>query len=51
MECQDFDARHNSITQQTTGMDTLDFARQYLFDPLGISDIAWLSDLLCCPRS
>jgi CubicO group peptidase (beta-lactamase class C family) len=32
------------IIQQTTGMDTLDFARQYLFDPLGISDIAWLAD-------
>jgi CubicO group peptidase (beta-lactamase class C family) len=32
------------IIQQAAGMDTLDFARQYLFSPLGISDIAWPAD-------
>jgi CubicO group peptidase (beta-lactamase class C family) len=32
------------ILQQAAGMDTLDFARQYLFDSLGISDVAWLAD-------
>jgi hypothetical protein len=32
------------IIQQATGVDTLDFARRYLFDPLGISDVAWLAD-------
>jgi len=32
------------IIQQAAGMDTLDFAMQHLFDPLGISDVAWLAD-------
>ena len=32
------------IIEQAAGMDTLDFAVHYLFDPLGISDIAWLTD-------
>lgn len=34
----------SAIVQQTTGMTTLEFARQYLFDPLGINDLVWLTD-------
>jgi CubicO group peptidase (beta-lactamase class C family) len=29
------------IVQNTTKMKTLDFARKYLFDPLGIKDVEW----------
>ena len=29
------------ILEQVTGMDVLDFARQYLFDPIGIGDVRW----------
>ncbi|MHA2296864.1 MAG: serine hydrolase domain-containing protein [Candidatus Hodarchaeales archaeon] len=32
------------IIQQTTGYTTLDFAREYLFEPLGITDIIWKHD-------
>jgi CubicO group peptidase (beta-lactamase class C family) len=32
------------ILQQATGMTALDFARQYLFEPLGIRDVMWLTD-------
>jgi CubicO group peptidase (beta-lactamase class C family) len=32
------------ILQQATGMTALDFARQYLFEPLGIHDVMWLTD-------
>lgn len=32
------------ILQQATGMTTLDFARQYLFEPLGIHDVLWETD-------
>jgi CubicO group peptidase (beta-lactamase class C family) len=32
------------ILQQATGMTALDFARQYLFEPLGIHDAMWLTD-------
>jgi CubicO group peptidase (beta-lactamase class C family) len=32
------------IIQEAGGMSTLDFARRFLFDPLGISDVAWLAD-------
>lgn len=32
------------ILQQATGMTALDFARQYLFEPLGIGDAIWLTD-------
>ncbi len=32
------------ILQQATGMTTLDFARQYLFEPLGIHEVMWLTD-------
>lgn len=32
------------ILQQATGMPALDFARQYLFEPLGIRDAMWEQD-------
>lgn len=32
------------ILQQTAGMTALDFARQNLFEPLGIRDFIWLTD-------
>jgi len=32
------------ILQQATGMTTLDFARQYLFEPLGFGDVMWPQD-------
>ena len=31
----------SAIITKKTGMDTLSFARRYLFDPLGIKDIQW----------
>ncbi len=31
----------SDILTQTTGMDTLAFAKQYLFAPLGITDVSW----------
>jgi CubicO group peptidase (beta-lactamase class C family) len=31
----------SAILQETTGMDTLSYARENLFDPLGIEDIQW----------
>jgi CubicO group peptidase (beta-lactamase class C family) len=34
----------SAIIQDASGMDTLDFARKYLFDPLGISDVEWETD-------
>ncbi len=33
-----------AILQKTTQMTALDFARTYLFDPLGISDVGWKTD-------
>jgi len=33
-----------AIIQQTTGLNPRDFAEQYLFKPLGISDVAWMTD-------
>ncbi len=32
------------ILQQATGMTALDFARQYLFEPLGIGEVMWPKD-------
>ncbi len=34
----------SAIVQESTGMPTLRFARQYLFEPLGIADVAWETD-------
>jgi CubicO group peptidase (beta-lactamase class C family) len=34
----------SAILQQATGMDSLEFAEQHLFGPLGISDVAWRTD-------
>jgi CubicO group peptidase (beta-lactamase class C family) len=34
----------SAIIQETSGMSTLDFARKYLFDPLGIFDVEWETD-------
>jgi CubicO group peptidase (beta-lactamase class C family) len=32
------------VLQQATGMTTLDFARQYLFEPLGFGEVLWPRD-------
>ena len=32
------------ILEKATGMPALDFARRYLFEPLGITDVMWLTD-------
>ncbi len=34
----------SAIIQQSSGMETLAFARQYLFEPIGIRQVTWLSD-------
>jgi CubicO group peptidase (beta-lactamase class C family) len=34
----------SAILQETTGMNTRDFAQEYLFKPLGISNVAWDTD-------
>jgi CubicO group peptidase (beta-lactamase class C family) len=34
----------SAILQKATGMTTLDFARAYLFEPLGIKQVIWPSD-------
>jgi CubicO group peptidase (beta-lactamase class C family) len=34
----------SAIVQQSTGMQTLDFAQKYLFEPLGIQDLTWDTD-------
>jgi hypothetical protein len=34
----------SAILQETTGMTALEFARQYLFEPLGIKDAIWEGD-------
>ena len=39
----------SAILQETTGMNPLDFAEQYLFEPLGISDIQWDTDAAGIP--
>jgi hypothetical protein len=33
-----------AVIQRATGMSALDFAREQLFDPLGISDVIWSAD-------
>ncbi len=44
--CYDSPGMHllSAILQEATGMTTLDYARQYLFEPLGIYDVVWESD-------
>lgn len=44
--CYDSPGMHllSAILQQATGMTTYEFARQNLFDPLGIKDVLWLTD-------
>jgi CubicO group peptidase (beta-lactamase class C family) len=44
--CYDSPGMHllSAILQQATGMMALDFARQYLFEPLGIREVTWQSD-------
>lgn len=39
----------SAILQQTTGMNPRDFAEQYLFQPLGISNIQWSTDAAGLP--
>jgi CubicO group peptidase (beta-lactamase class C family) len=39
----------SAIVQQTTGMNTRDFAEQYLFKPLGISNVEWETDVAGVP--
>jgi len=34
----------SAILQQATGMTALQFAREYLFTPLGIRDVIWPAD-------
>ena len=44
--CYDSPGMHilSAILQKATGMTALDFARQYLFEPLGIQEVIWESD-------
>jgi CubicO group peptidase (beta-lactamase class C family) len=44
--CYDSPGMHllSAILQKATGMTELDFARKYLFEPLGIKDAVWESD-------
>lgn len=44
--CYDSPGMHllSAILQEVTGMTALDFARQNLFEPLGIRDVVWASD-------
>ncbi|MFC1975769.1 serine hydrolase domain-containing protein [Chloroflexota bacterium] len=40
----------SAIIQEASGLDTRDFAQLYLFDPLGISDMKWKTDLDGIPK-
>jgi CubicO group peptidase (beta-lactamase class C family) len=44
--CYDSPGMHllSAVLQEATGMTAFDFARQYLFEPLGIQDVIWESD-------
>jgi CubicO group peptidase (beta-lactamase class C family) len=44
--CYDSPGMHllSAILQEATGLTALDFARQYLFAPLGITEVVWSSD-------
>ncbi len=45
--CYDSPGMHilSGILQRATGMTSLEFARQYLFTPLGIQEVTWETDL------
>ncbi len=45
--CYDSPGMHllSGILQQATGMTSLEFAKQYLFTPLGIQEVSWETDL------
>jgi len=40
----------SAIIQEASGLNTHDFAQLYLFDPLGISDVRWNTDLDGIPK-
>jgi CubicO group peptidase (beta-lactamase class C family) len=40
----------SAIIQEASGLNTRDFAQLYLFDPLGISEIRWKTDLDGIPK-
>jgi CubicO group peptidase (beta-lactamase class C family) len=40
----------SAIIGEASGMNTLDFAQLHLFDPLGISDVRWKTDLDGIPK-
>jgi len=40
----------SAIIQEASGMNTHDFAQLYLFDPLGMSDVRWKTDLDGIPK-
>ena len=44
--CYDSPGMHllSAILQQATGLTALEFAKQYLFSPLGIQDVVWATD-------
>ena len=44
--CYDSPGMHllSAILQESTGMTALEFARQNLFEPLGIREVIWESD-------
>ena len=44
--CYDSPGMHllSAVLQESTGMTAFEFARQYLFEPLGIQDVSWESD-------
>ena len=44
--CYDSPGMHllSAVLQESTGMTALAFARQYLFEPLGIEEVSWESD-------
>jgi CubicO group peptidase (beta-lactamase class C family) len=40
----------SAIIQQATSLNTLDFAKRHLFEPLGITDVRWKTDLDGIPK-
>ncbi len=39
----------SAIITETTGQDTFDFAREFLFEPLGITDVKWANSIEFIP--